>query len=145
MGSAAFFAPEIETLPVRVVPPSISNLSNGLRSGVLLAPFVRRQCAYRQRVNFIADQRAQTLIDQLVTSERAKAFEFGRNDQGPKMGIVVTVDLDDGIVESGFDQLAYFRWFHNVQLADHSSSLILGAQCNRNAYCFPLPHHVCVL
>jgi hypothetical protein len=32
-----------------------------------------------------------------------------------------------------------------VQLADHSSSLILGAKCNRKAYCFPLPYHVCVL
>ena len=95
IGNAAFLAPEIVTFPDSVVPPVISNLSKNLNPVALLAPFVRRQRRYRQSMYLITNQRAKTLVDQLMPCEQSLAVEFGRDDQRSEMRIIIAFDLDD--------------------------------------------------
>ncbi len=104
IGNAAFLAPEIVTFPDSVVPPVISNLSKNLSPVALLAPFVRRQRRYRQSMYLITNQRAKTLVDQLMPCEQSLAVEFGRDDQRPEMRIIIALDFDDRVVKPGLYQ-----------------------------------------
>lgn len=96
-------------------------------------------------MNFVTDQCAEGFVDQLVAGKRTFAVKLGRDHQGAEMRIVVTLNFDGGIVESGFDQPADFCWVHNVSFAHQSRYPSRGAQCNRKAHSFPLASHVCVL
>ena len=64
-------------------------------------------------MDFVAYERPETLVDQLMARERALAVKLGGDHQRCEVGIVVTVDLDNGVVKSGFDQLSYFCCIHN--------------------------------
>ena len=128
IGSAAFLAPEIATLPDRVAPPLISNLSNDLGLAALLPPFVRCQCCYRKCMNFVTDERTKTLIDQLMAGEQPLAVELGSDNQGSIMGVVVTLHFYDRVAESGFDQLSYLYWVHNVGYRAKSALTIIKAR-----------------
>jgi len=90
-------------------------------------------------MNFVADQRAKRLVDELVPGERPLALEFARDDHGLEMGIVIAGDPDDRIVESGLDEPADFLWIHSVKMA-----VVRGAQCTGKAYGFPTPGADCV-
>ena len=63
-------------------------------------------------MNFIAHQRAQGLVYQLMPGDRPFPFEFSRHHNGRKMGIVIAHDLNVGVLEAGFNELAYVGWIH---------------------------------
>ncbi len=63
-------------------------------------------------MNFIAHQRTQGLVNQLMPGDRPFPFEFSRHHYGRIMGIVVTHDVYVGILEPGFNELAYVGWIH---------------------------------
>ena len=103
IGSAAFLAPDIVTVPDNVAPPSIRSLSNGLRLPAPFTPFAGCQRCNRKRMNFIADQLAQAFVDQLMSRQRPLAIEFGRHNERAEVGVVVAFDPDDRIGEPGLD------------------------------------------
>ncbi len=111
IGSAAFLAPDMDILPDNVAPPSMRSLSN-VYWPLLLLPLVRRERANRQSVNFIAHQRAQRLVYELMPCDGSKSLEFCCDNNSRIMGIVVTHDLDVSILEPGFNELAYVGWIH---------------------------------
>lgn len=45
-----------------------------------LPPFIRRQGRNRQRMNLVANERAQRLVDQLMPGEQTFSVEFRGND-----------------------------------------------------------------
>ena len=54
-------------------------------------------------MNFIADQLAQALVDELMTRQRPLAVEFGCHDERGEMSVVAALDPDDRISEPGLD------------------------------------------
>ena len=126
MGSAAFLAPDIVTVPLSGVPPLIESLSKRLLPAFFL-PFVGRQRRDRQCVNFISDKRAEALVHELVPRDGTLSFEFCSDDKRLEMCIVVTQDLNDGVFETAFDQLCDMGWVHVWLYA----LKLGGAQCNR--------------
>lgn len=63
-------------------------------------------------MDFIANQAAERLVNELVASQRAFALEFRGHDEGRKVRIVVALNGDDCVAESGFDQGGDFYWVH---------------------------------
>src|SRR5258706_227175 len=94
-GSAAFFEPEIRTVPASGWPPRTSSLSIG-------APFLRRERLHRQRVDFLAHAIAQGRVDQLVALHAAPAFELARNDDRLEM-LAIAGHFDVLAREPGLD------------------------------------------
>ena len=78
----------------------------------LYLPFIRSQGLDGQGVNLVTDQRAKTLVYELVSRERPLAGKFCRDHKRLKVGVVVTENLDDRAIESGFNQATYFDWVH---------------------------------
>src|SRR5258706_2484698 len=98
-GNAAFFAPEMRTMPSSGLPPVMSSLS--------IAPcFFRRQGLHRQRVDFLAHAIAQRLVDQLVALHTVLALEGGRHDQRLEM-LPVAAHLDAFAGEARLDSALY--------------------------------------
>src|SRR5436190_16797572 len=104
-GSAAFFDPEMRTVPWSGLPPRTSSLSTG-------APLLRRQRLHRQGVDFLAHALAERCVDQLVALHAAPAFEFLRHDD--RLEVLAVADhLDVLAREPGFDSLFHaFRRHH---------------------------------
>jgi len=74
-----------------------------LRRAALLLPFVRRQCCNRERMNFVTNERAKALVDQLVTGEQTLPVEFRSDNESSEVGVIVALHFYDRIAESGFD------------------------------------------
>ena len=55
-------------------------------------------------MNFVANQRAQRFVDQLVPRQRPFSLEFLGDNNRLKVSIVVAKYADDSIVESGLDE-----------------------------------------
>ena len=76
-------------------------------------------------MDFIADQRAERAIDELVALYRPLAVEFGRNDNGLKMSVVTTHNLHDGAIEACFYELCDLCGIHicvsYATLRDHKT------------------------
>lgn len=107
IGKLAFFAPDIEISPSSRVPPRMSNLSNAvsdLTRRLQFAPFPRRVCANRQCVDFIAHQRSQAFIYQLMALHRTLAVERFRHNYGLEVRIVVRLHRNAGVRQTSFDQ-----------------------------------------
>jgi len=67
-------------------------------------------------MNFIANEGTQALVNKLVPRDLALVLELFGDHQGLKMRVVVAEYLHQGIVESGLDQSANFRWVHFVSM-----------------------------
>ena len=63
-------------------------------------------------MNLIAHQRPQGLVDQLVSGDRSFALELCGHHNGGIVRIVIAHHLDVGVVEPGFNELAYVGWIH---------------------------------
>ena len=83
-------------------------------SARLLLPFVGSKRPNRQRVNLIAHQAAQSLVDELVAGKQAFAGKLRGNDESLKMRIVGAGDLDKRIVKARSYQPFNLGWIHNV-------------------------------
>lgn len=59
-------------------------------------------------MDFVADQRPEAPVDQLMASEQPFAIKFLGDNESAKMGVVIAVYFDDRVVKTGFDQLANF-------------------------------------
>ncbi len=101
IGNAAFFAPDIVTLPDSGVPPCISSLSKASRFAALFAPFVGRQGGDRKRVDFVSDQVSKATVNELVPGQWAFTFKLGCNYECLEVRIVVAHDIDDRSCETG--------------------------------------------
>ena len=91
-------------------------------------------------MDFVANERPQTLVNKLVARQLALVFEFAGHDQGLKMRVVVAKDLDQCMVESGLDQFCDFCWVHFVRCYVK----LRGAQCTGNKQGFPMRRNDCV-
>src|ERR1700687_5467804 len=89
IGSAAFFAPEMETSPLSATPPSIARLSTLLLRG----PLRRRQRLHRQRVDFLTHPVTERAVHELMLLDLGQAREGGANDHGLEM-LTVAGNLD---------------------------------------------------
>src|SRR4029079_380626 len=117
-GSAAFFEPEIRTVPSSGFPPRTSSLSTG-------APLLRRDSLHRQCVDFLAHALAQCGIDELVTLHAAPALEFLRHDHRLEM-LSVADHLDVLAREAGLDSC--FDAFSGYHVTLEACSPISGAR-----------------
>jgi hypothetical protein len=81
----------------------VSDQPDDLRCATLLPPLVRRQCRDRERMNFVANERAKALVDQLVPGEQTLPVEFRSDNESSKMGVIVALHFYNRIAESGFD------------------------------------------
>ena len=79
-------------------------------------------------MDFVADQRAQGLVDHLVTLELLHALEFLGDDQRSEMRVVVAFDAHAGLFKARFDQARDFAWIHCVV-----PEVLKGAQCTRKS------------
>jgi hypothetical protein len=76
-------------------------------------------------VYLVSDERPETPVDELVPGDRPKAFELSRYDQSAEMRVVIALDADDGIPESGGDPGFNLDGLHDALLA------LVGAQFTR--------------
>ena len=76
-------------------------------------------------MDFIADQRAERAVNQLMALYRPLPLEFGCNDNGLKMSVVATHDLHDGAFEASFYELCDLCGIHicvsYATLRDHKT------------------------
>src|SRR5690606_20660357 len=82
-------------------------------TGPWLSPLVFREGPDGERMNFIAHQAAQAVINQLVPRERALSGELIGNDYGLEMSVVVTRDIDSRIPQAGCDERFDFFRLHS--------------------------------
>ena len=59
-------------------------------------------------MDFVAHQCSKALVDELVACQRAFSFKLGSHNEGLKVRIVVTNDVDNCVGQSGYYQLSDF-------------------------------------
>ena len=91
-------------------------------------------------MDFVADERSETGIDELVPRQRTLAFEFGGDNECFEVMIVVARDLNDRVLETGRDEFLNFCGLHVLP----GVSLDCGAQCNRIPAAIPMRGADCV-
>jgi hypothetical protein len=75
-------------------------------------------------VNFLADQGAQALINELMPRQRPLARKLSRDNKSAEVSIVVAHDLHGGARQASLDQSSNFRRIH----IDSHLHIILGAR-----------------
>ena len=92
-------------------------------------------------MDFVAHERTETTVDELVSGERPLALELDGDDERLEMVVVVARDAHHGIFEARGNQFLYFGRFHFALSMGYFSG---GAQFNRKSGGIPTRRPDCV-
>ena len=92
-------------------------------------------------MDFVAHERTETTVDELVSGERPLALELDGDDERLEMVVVVARDAHHGIFEARGNQFLYFGRFHFALSMGYFPG---GAQFNRKSGGIPTRRPDCV-
>ncbi len=93
-------------------------------------------------MNLVADQRTETLVDQLMPPQRPLALKLGSDDERVEMVIIVARDANDRVAEAGDNEFFDLGRFH----VGDQASVARGAQCKPLDRGYPnAPRRLCMI